>query len=142
MKAFEKRALAKQLFMSSEKTQIEIADTVGVTAKTISKWKSEESWEEQKTATTITKSELLKSAYLQLKKLNDHIENELNGIPDKSTSDSKAILIKEIERLDNDPLHVHISVCQELLGYIGKHLPGKLLEMAELTNKFIQFKAR
>lgn len=67
-----KKELAYYLFMSKV-PQKEIATRVGVTEKTVGKWKEDGAWEAKRSAKTISMDELIVKA---LQKINDLLDQE------------------------------------------------------------------
>jgi DNA-binding XRE family transcriptional regulator len=137
-----KKQLAKGLFLNSKLSQKEIALQVGVTEKTIGKWCNDpkENWEKLKQLGTITRTELLNQALRQLKTRNDQIDGlDLADYKNlKILTDSKAVLIKEIELLSDQPLHVYIGVVNELIEWSSKVLPSQLKNITDVCYEFIE----
>lgn len=73
--------------------QKDLAQRVGVSENTISKWIKDENWERQRASLIITKDEELRRIYMQITELNDSIFNRPEG---KRFCDSKEadILVK------------------------------------------------
>lgn len=70
----DKQAKAKALYCTGQYLQKEIASIVGVSEKTISKWKEEDGWESLQTSLLTTRDNELKRLYKLLKILNDSID--------------------------------------------------------------------
>ncbi len=134
----EKKRLAKSLYIKSGQNKKQIATQVSVTEKTLRNWAEIGDWEELKNASTITRSELLKASYRQLKAINEKIEDDHNGIPTKELSDAKGVIRKEIEALSEMPLHQYISVATEFTEHLSKNNPRALIGTVELLNDFIE----
>ncbi|CVK17114.1 Putative ATPase subunit of terminase (gpP-like) [Apibacter mensalis] len=62
----QEREYARMLFTQMGFSQKEIAAKVGVTEKTIGKWKTEENWEQLKTVLTTTRSNIVKNLQRQM----------------------------------------------------------------------------
>lgn len=78
----DKRQKAKSLFLTGQYQQKEIAELVGVTEKTITKWKEEEDWESMKVSLLTTRESELRRLYKMLQILNDDIDlRSENKIP-------------------------------------------------------------
>lgn len=75
----EKKEYAKLLFIKEKLTQKEISVRVGVSERTLSKWVNENSWEQQRKSTMLTREEQLRSMLDELVKLNDAIKNNPRG---------------------------------------------------------------
>lgn len=95
----EKREFARLLYMQGEQQKI-IADKIGVSAQTITKWVNDGGWQEQRAASNITRPELVNKLLLTINKLIEQVnESEdpeaINGLGDKLSK-----LSTTIERLD------------------------------------------
>lgn len=102
-----KRKQAKDLYCRYSLQQREIARILGVTEKTISKWKSTENWDRERAAYTTTKESELRRIYGQLANLNNEIENRTAsegqaGIPSSKEADIQSKLSSSIRTLEND----------------------------------------
>lgn len=140
MKNQEKKEKARALYLNSSFNHKEIASQVGVTEKTLRKWRDDEEWETLKELKTITRSNLLQDAYGQLKTINSQIE-ELDKSDIKTLKmlfDAKAVLGKEIDRLSESPLHVYIGVSDEFINWVGSNYPKELKNITSLTYEFIE----
>ena len=100
----QKKALAKELFIRTPLNQKEIADRVGVTEKTMSKWVNDpsENWEQLKVTVITTKESELRRLYLQLKEINDHIATREIGkrYPSSPEADVISKLSSAINKLE------------------------------------------
>lgn len=134
----DKKELAKSLFVKSGFTRKEIANTVGITEKTLRKWIEEYGWEDLKITESITRSHLLKEAYKQLKNINDYIDRELGGVPNKEMSDAKAVIRKEIEALSEQPLYIYVEVAEEFTSWLSMNHPKELKQVTSLIYEFIE----
>src|SRR5688500_15949748 len=82
------RKLAREYFLTTDKTQAEIDELAGVNQKTLSEWKREEDWELQKAATNITPRKTTAGFYMQLESLRLEIEKRKDRpYPDSKESD-------------------------------------------------------
>lgn len=73
LKKEQEKEYAKMLFLSQNQTQKEIAERVGVTEKTLTKWIAEGGWEKLKKSLLVTKANQLAMLYDQLEWQNIHI---------------------------------------------------------------------
>ena len=99
-----KKEWAKLLFLRTNKTQGEIADTVGVAQKTLSKWKTSEHWDMLKSSFIITKEEELRRIYQQINELNDAIAKREEGsrYANPSEADTLSKLAAAAKNLERD----------------------------------------
>lgn len=65
----QKKSLAKELYIQGTYTFAEIAEKVGSTRQTVSRWAEAGKWEELKTYATAGKDRILKNIYLRLEQL-------------------------------------------------------------------------
>lgn len=79
MKKLQEREYAKLLFTQMGLNQKEIADKVGVTEKTIGRWKEVDNWEQLKTVLITTRSNVIKNLQRQMELWQTHIGDELAG---------------------------------------------------------------
>lgn len=73
-KLTDKKQKAKSLYLTGQYDQKEIAGIIGVTEKTISRWKNDEEWESFKESLLTTRENELKRLYKMLKVLNNHLD--------------------------------------------------------------------
>ena len=65
----QKKSLAKELYIQGAYTYAEIAEKVGCTRQTVSKWAEAGKWDELKTYATTGKDRILRNIYLRLEQL-------------------------------------------------------------------------
>ena len=89
----QKKEMAKMLFTHNDMSQKEVAERVGITAKTMSNWVSEGLWMDYKKSLSQTKDETLKMMYDQLSELNNGIKKRDEGFrfpsPDEANIQKK-----------------------------------------------------
>ncbi len=73
----QERELAKILYTQQRMSQKDIAQKVGVTEKTITKWKEAENWDKLKESLLITKESQIRMLYTQLENKNQEIATRL-----------------------------------------------------------------
>lgn len=136
-----KKQLAKILFTRENIDQNVIAQRVGVSEKTVSKWVNENdgSWRRERQRLLISKQDQLNSFYGQLEKLNNEIEKN-SGIPDTRQADIQIKLTAAIRNLETDLAIA--DIIESGMRFI-KHiqLVGTLDQVklfAELWNSFVQ----
>lgn len=99
----QKKEWAKLLFIRENITQKEIAERVGVSQQTITRWVNSEKWEELKVSVTITREEQLRNLYRQLAELNKAIaERDGNRFPNASEADTITKLASSIDKLETE----------------------------------------
>lgn len=92
----QERELAKILYTQQRMSQKDIAQKVGVTEKTITKWKEAENWDKLKESLLVTKDSQIRMLYTQLEIKNQEIANR------KPVRDIPATLLKPIKLKDSE----------------------------------------
>lgn len=95
----KKKSLGRALYLSGME-QTEIADKIGISRVTVSKWCSAEGWKEARAAKSITRPELVNKLLLTIDKLIEQVNasNDANLIA--GLGDKLAKLSSVIEKLD------------------------------------------
>lgn len=75
----KKKALAKDIYTLGQYTFEEIAEKVGSTRQTISKWCKEGQWDELKAGMTVSREQILKGMYSQVNEINKAIQAKDEG---------------------------------------------------------------
>lgn len=93
----DREKIARTLYFAGE-NQKEIAERVGVSEKTISKWVKDKRWKELRAARNITRPELTNKILLSIDKL---LDNAINADePDDNFADKLAKFASAIEKID------------------------------------------
>ena len=129
----------KAIYLNGNYTQKQIAELAGTTEKTLSKWIQEHGWEQERTAKTITRKQLLQESYAQLQAINQEIKAH-NNVPTKALSDAKSQCVREIEAFSDQHLHLIIETLEDLIAFTAQFKPAQLKPLAELTEAFIKQK--
>ena len=75
----KKKTLAKDIYLLGQYTFEEIAEKVGSTRQTISKWCKEGQWEDLKAGMTVSREQILKGMYSQVNEINKAIQQKDAG---------------------------------------------------------------
>lgn len=75
----KKKALAKDIYTLGQFTFEEIAEKVGATRQTVSKWCREGQWDELKAGMTVSREQILKGMYAQVHEINKAIRTKKEG---------------------------------------------------------------
>ena len=135
----KKKSTARALFMSGME-QAEIADRVGVSRVTISKWCVDEGWKETRAAKNITRSELVNKLLLTI----DNLITQVNESKDPTLlgglGDKLAKLSAVIEKLDKkanvvDAIDV-FTAFSKWLEFRAKTDPEVTVELIKQINRF------
>lgn len=141
----QKKEIAQILYTKENLTQLEIAERVGSSRQTISKWIKEGNWEMLKVSITITKEEQLKSLYRQLAELNKAISEKDEGLrfPTTAEADTISKLANAIKKLETEVgLSDIIATFSEFLKWMRSFDLDKAKEIAPLLDSFVQSKAQ
>ncbi len=97
---------AKKLFLdpNAKETREEIANRVGITTKTLTKWIEEGNWERLKTSLATSKSQALQDFYEELNAINTVIKNRPEGEQFASFKEAqqRRQLIKDIKAFETE----------------------------------------
>lgn len=135
----KKKSLARTLFLAGME-QTEIADKVGVSRVTISKWCTADGWKEARAAKNITRPELVNKLLLTIDKLIEQVNasndaNLIAGLGDKLSK-----LSSVIEKLDKkanvvDAIEVFMAF-SKWLEYRSQTDPEVTPELMKVINKY------
>lgn len=100
----DKKDIAKQLFLNGTFTQEEIAEKVGTTRQTVSRWIKDGGWEELKASISITPAQILSGLNRQIIEINNNIAAREEGkrFATVAESDTIAKLSSAIKKLEQD----------------------------------------
>lgn len=95
----DKKDYARLLFMQGEQ-QKEIAQKVGVSAQTVTRWVNEGGWQEQRAAQNITRPELVNKLLRTIDKMLDDVNQSDDPAAAAGLADKLAKFSATIEKLD------------------------------------------
>jgi transposase len=143
----QKKELAKLLFVRENQSQKEIAEKVGVSEVTISKWvkANDSAWKRLRQSITITKEEQLRRAYDQLDELNQQIESKPKGqrYPDTKEADTLIKITNTIKNLETEvSISDIVEVTKRFLNWLRPVNLEKAKDFSGYFDSFIkdQFK--
>lgn len=127
-KGSEAKAIAFELFMNTDFSQKEIAEKVGVSEVTLTKWKKDNNWESLKGAETITARKIVANIYSEMYKLSEASSNV--------NADKLIKLAAAIEKLSDRRITVsqYINSFKDLTTYLFEKDP----EVAKKVNMYMQ----
>jgi uncharacterized protein YjcR len=138
MKEKEKR-LAQQLYIYSDASQQKIAEDLGISEKTLSKWKEEEGWDKIKAARNLGKDALVNKLYSQALKITTEAEND-SRILNSKEMDTIVKIASTIDKLDRKVnLPNAISVFKEFNNWLVKINPTFAQQLTEFQSKFLHY---
>jgi DNA-binding XRE family transcriptional regulator len=106
-----KRSMAKSLYLTNQYNQKEIADLVGTTVQSITKWKEEDDWESFKTSLLTTRESQLRRLYKMLEILNDSIDEKAEQKIPINSREADAVL-KLTQAIKN--LEIETSIAEKV----------------------------
>lgn len=129
----DKKALAQQLFLDTDKIQKEIAAIAQVTEKTLTKWKNEGDWELLRQAQTVTSANLISNLYQKAYDL---------SLEEKIDADKLVKLANTIEKLSNKKVTVSniINVFKEFTSWAFGENPELAKQINLLQRKYVDHK--
>lgn len=139
----QKKEWAKTLYLQGVMTQKDIADKVGVSKVTMTKWVNdpEDNWEKLKQVLLITRESQLKRLYLQLDELNTNIMRRDEGSRFANSKEADTInkLTTSIRTLETEASIADIvSVSKRMFEWLRTISPSKAKEVGDLFNDFIR----
>jgi DNA-binding XRE family transcriptional regulator len=137
----QKKTWAALLYTKENFSQQEIADTVGVSRQTISKWVKVEKWEERKAGITLTREAQIESLYRQVAEINAAIADNPPGerFADIRQADILAKLSTSIKKLETEVgIADLISVAQRFVKFVRGIDLDKAKEITGLLDAFIK----
>lgn len=130
-----KRDLARTLYLSG-KEQTEIAEMIGVSRVTISKWCTADGWKATRAAKTITRPELIKKLLLATNTLLDKVNESGDLALIDSLGDKLSKLTAAIDKLDKSQANVVAAI--EVLTAFSKYLEFRAKTDPDVTLEFIK----
>lgn len=134
----KKRSLARTLFMSGME-QAEIAEKVGISRVTVSKWCVADGWKEARAAKSVTRPELVNKLLLTIDALITQVNDSGNPMAIAGLGDKLAKLSSVIEKLDKkanvvDTIEVFMKF-SEWLEFRAKSDPSITTELMKTINR-------
>ena len=141
-----KKDYAKLLYTVEGVTvQKELADRVGVSAVTMTKWVKEEGWEARRASIIITKEAELGRLYQQITELNDHIMAKPQGqrFANSKEADTLTKLTAAVRQLETETsLADTIEVMKDFINHIREDDFEKAKEVTALADVYIKSKMK
>ena len=137
----QKKEWAQLLYTREKMLQKEIAEKVGVSAQTLTKWVKQNNWDKLKQSMLITREEQLRRLYMQMDELNTFIMNREEGqrfsnSKEADTISKLAVAIRTLESEAN--LSDIVEVSKRFLNYLRPYSPEKAKEVAGMFDDFIR----
>lgn len=139
----QKQDWAKVLYLKENLNQKEIAQKVGVTEKTMSRWVNDGNWDMLKSSLIVTKEEELRRIYMQINQLNTHIFSKEEGkqFADSKEADTLTKLTAAARSLETETSIADvIEVAMQVCNFIKKDDLAKAQEFSAVFDAFIKTK--
>lgn len=139
----QKKQWAQTLYLRENLTQLEIAERVGVSRVTVSKWVRDGKWEEQKAGITLTRQEQVANLYRQVAEINRTIATRHEGerFPNSKEADILGKLSAAIRNMEQETgIADIISVLTAFIKWLRQLDLDKAKEITRLADAFIKDK--
>ncbi len=130
----ETKELARLYFMRGE-TQKSIANKVGVTEKTVSRWVDKEGWAEKRAAENITRPELVNKLLITINKLIEQVNESDDPVLISGLGDKLSKLSTTIEKLDKK---ANVVDAIEVFMAFGKWMQYRSSFDSEITPELLK----
>lgn len=137
----QKKQWAQTLYLRENLTQLEIAERVGVSRVTVSKWVRDGKWEEQKAGITLTRQEQVANLYRQVAEINRTIATRPEGerFPNSKEADILGKLSAAIRNMEQETgIADVISVLTSFIEWLRPLDLDKAKELTRLADAFIK----
>lgn len=137
----QKKQWAQTLYLRENLTQLEIAERVGVSRVTVSKWVRDGKWEEQKAGITLTRQEQVANLYRQVAEINRTIATRHEGerFPNSKEADILGKLSAAIRNMEQETgIADVISVLTAFIEWLRPLDLDKAKEITRLADAFIK----
>lgn len=141
--AKQKKEWARTLYLDGTTvyTQQEIADKVGISRKSLSKWIADEKWNELRVSLTMTKEQAVKRLYKQLEDINFLIESREKGERHATPSESDTIskISSAIDKLQTEVgIKEVVNVSTKVIEFVRKYDLEKAKMIADIFDQYIK----
>ena len=137
----QKKEYAGVLYLKDNLTQQEIAEKVGVSRQTLSKWIKAEKWEERKVGITLTREDQISNLHRQVAEINKVIMEREAGkrYATPSEADTLGKLAAAIKKMESDVgIADIISVGMRFINWLRPVDMNKAKEFTGLWDMFIK----
>lgn len=140
----QKKEWAQLLYTKENLPQKEIAERVGVSAVTMSRWVNTGNWDKLKVSLTITREEQLENLYRQLAEINKEIaERDGNKYATAAEADTITKLANAIDKFQTETgLNDILSAFKEFLNWLRTFDLEEAQRLVSLFDDFVKTKLR
>lgn len=138
-----KKITAKALFITGQYQQKEIAEMVGVTVQTVSRWANSEKWDIELASITITKGQQLARIYSQINEINGAITQREPGkrYANAGEADTLVKLSTAAKKLETETgVSDIVDVSIGLLEWVRSFDTEKAKEISDIFDGYIKSK--
>lgn len=135
------RDYAKLLFTKEKITQKEIANRLGVSEVTVSRWANADNWESLKVNLSVTREERMMSTINQLTELDRAIASRVDGwrYPSSKEADIRRKLVADLAALEIEcGVRDIVNVSVKFLDWLRKVDLDKAQELSDYFDAFIK----
>lgn len=137
------KEIARNLYMSNTMSQIMIADLVGTSQVTLSKWINEGNWDVLRGSEESSRSRILQNTLLRIAALTESWsakENEDEPSPIKASADEVIKLTKVVESFSPNKISLsgQIETMKQYMSYLSRVNNSLAKETSEYAQDFIQ----
>lgn len=141
----QKKEWAKLLYTKEHLLQKEIAEKVGVTPKTVSKWVTTEMWDKLRISLSVTREEQLSHLYSHLSEINASIASREDGerFPNAKEADTITKLSSSIDKLERESgVGEVVSAFSQFVRWLRERNLEEAQRIAPLLDDFVKYKLR
>jgi transcriptional regulator with XRE-family HTH domain len=141
----QKKEWAKLLYTKEQMLQKEIAEKVGVTPKTVSKWVTTEMWDKLRISLSVTREEQLSHLYSHLSEINASIASREDGerFPNAKEADTITKLSSSIDKLERESgVGEVVSAFSQFVRWLRERNLEEAQRIAPLLDDFVKYKLR
>lgn len=135
------REYAKLLYIKEGRSNVEIAELVGVSHHTVGRWAAKENWDDLKKSLLLTKEEELRRMYAQLTELNTAILKKPEGerYANSKEADTLVKISSAIRQMETDTSVAQIvDVAQAFVKWVRAFDIDQSKELTRLFEGFIK----
>jgi transcriptional regulator with XRE-family HTH domain len=139
----QKKEWAKQLYIENRLTQKLIAEKVGVSEKTLSRWVNDpaENWDRLRKSLLISKQEVLSGLYEQLDEIKKKVQQREPGqrYPDSKEADIIMKLTASIEKIEEETNLADVfEVGKRFITFLQQHDLAAAKQVVDYYDAFIK----
>lgn len=133
------KEVAQMLFLQNQLTQKEIAEKLGVSAQSVTRWAKDGGWDNLRKNLLTSKSHRLSELYDELEEFNRMIrDKEKYKVATSSEADARRKLVSDIKALEGQCSIAQITTTgMEFCEFVKTAAPEMATRVMELFNAFV-----